>query len=247
MPFTRIKKMLRSAYEKHNSHRNYRKFVVLGHARTGSNYLLGGIKNSASVRMHHEEFAGHKREIGQGFDEILSRLFSPEVKQIKAVGFKLFYYHLTEDEWEKLMSDADIAFIHLTRRNYLRTIVSLDIAFKTKQWGLSADRRQEQKPKTITLDPATLVARIEEIKRYEEVARERLQGRQVLELVYEELVENPTQEFERIGGFLGIKGVSDRDISYVKQNPEPLENLIINYDEVYALLVETKFAAFLNE
>jgi len=92
--------------------------------------------------MNHELFVAHNREIGKNFDAIMSRAFRMESKSITTVGFKLFYYHLTDGEWTKFLSFKDILIIHLTRRNRLRTIVSLDIAFKTDQWS-SRDRRKK--------------------------------------------------------------------------------------------------------
>ena len=43
-------------------------------------------------------FASHYREIGKDFDKIFSKIYQNERRAIKAVGFKFFYYHFTEDE-----------------------------------------------------------------------------------------------------------------------------------------------------
>ncbi len=124
------KKKLHRAYLNIFGHCNYKRFAVIGHARTGSNYLFVGLNSSNCVRMYHEVFAKRNREIaGKEFDLIFPMLFRKESRNIKAVGFKLFYDHLTRDEWEKFLSHKYIRIIHLTRENRLRTIVSLDIAF----------------------------------------------------------------------------------------------------------------------
>src|SRR5512144_2789036 len=77
------------------------RFTSIGNARTGSNYLLDGLKSSPSIRMYHELFADHNREIGKDFDKVFSTLFRKEKKGTRMVGFKLFYNHLTEAEWDK--------------------------------------------------------------------------------------------------------------------------------------------------
>ncbi len=87
-------------------HWNYNRFAVIGNARTGSNYLFIGLslENSNCVRMYHEVFAIRNRKLaGKDFDQIFPMVFRNEDKIIKAVGFKLFYDHLTKDEWEKVL------------------------------------------------------------------------------------------------------------------------------------------------
>ncbi len=115
-------------------HRNYNRFAIIGNARTGSNYIFIGLENSNHIRMYHEVFAIRNRKLaGKDFNQIFPMMFRKEDKNIKAVGFKLFYDHLTKDEWEKFLLYKDLKIIHLTRENCLRTIVSLDIAFKLDQ------------------------------------------------------------------------------------------------------------------
>ncbi len=95
--------------------------------------------------MYHEDFAKRNREMaGKDYDQIFPMLFRKENKYIKAVGFKLFYDHLTKDEWGKFLLYKYLKIIHLTRENCLRTIVSLDIAFKLAQWSSSVEDKYIQ-------------------------------------------------------------------------------------------------------
>ena len=105
--------------------------LLLGMPVPDLNYLLDGLKSSPSIRMYHEIFADHNRPVGQDFDRVFSTVFQPESKTTKMVGFKVFYNHLTEDEWQKFLTCKDLKIIHLIRRNRLRTVISLEIAFKT--------------------------------------------------------------------------------------------------------------------
>ena len=230
-------------------HRNYKRFAVIGHARTGSNYLFVGLSTSNCVKMYHEVFAKRNRDIfGREFDLIFPMIFREESRNIKAVGFKLFYEHLTRHEWEKFLSHKYIRIIHLTRQNRLRTIVSLDIAFKTDQWSLSANDKDRQfMEKRILLDTSKLIDRLEEIQEYETFIRDRFKDRYILEVVYEKLTTKPEETFQYIGAYLGVDDIDLGKITLKKQNPESLDQLIVNYDEVYELLKNTKYDVYLND
>jgi LPS sulfotransferase NodH len=198
--------------------------------------------------MYHEVFAKRNREIaGKEFDQIFPMVFQKESRNIKAVGFKLFYEHLTRDEWEKLLSHKYIRIIHLTRENRLRTIVSLDIAFKTDQWGVSDNDKDKQLvEKRIILDTSKLIDRLDQIQYYERFTRDRFKDKHILEVVYEKLTTKPREIFQHIGGYLGVDDIDPSKITLTKQNPESLEQLIVNYDEVYELLKNTKYAPHLK-
>jgi LPS sulfotransferase NodH len=224
------------------------RFVVLGNARTGSNYLLDGLASSSSIQTYHEIFASHNREIGQDFDKIFSMLFRKERRGVRLVGFKLFYNHLTPEEWQRFLEHREFKVIHLLRRNRLRTIISLDIAFKTRQWTRSANARpMRPEDRMVSLDPAKLIERIETIRDNESLARQRLSGWPVLELVYEDMVAEPLATFERIGAFLGVDDIDPSKIRIRRQNPEKLDRLVTNYADVRDALAGTPYAEYLNE
>jgi LPS sulfotransferase NodH len=198
--------------------------------------------------MYHEIFAKRNRELlGRTFDRIFLMVFQKESRNIGAVGFKLFYEHLTKDEWEKFLTHKYLKVIHLTRENRLRTIVSLDIAFKTDQWGISANNKDKEfVEKRIILDTSTLFDRLDQIHDCEKFIRHRFKDNDILEVVYEKLTTKPRESFQDIGEYLGVDDIDISKITLTKQNPENLEQLIVNYDEVYELLKNTKYAAHLN-
>ena len=226
-------------------HQNYDRFAIIGYARTGSNYVAGGINSSRSVHMFHEIFAAHNRELGKNFDKIMSKLYRKQEKRIRNVGFKLFYYHLTENEWKKFLSYKDISIIHLTRRNHLRTLVSLEIAFKTNRWT-SGNSKLSLESRIVYLDPDKLLKDIEKIIKYENITRDRFRDRKMMEVVYEDVVKDPINQFTQIGNFLGITDIDHQKIHIRKQNPEVLKNLIGNFDEVSYSLKNTRFAEYLT-
>ncbi|MBI5842261.1 MAG: hypothetical protein HZB19_19415 [Chloroflexi bacterium] len=241
-------KTLLRAYFEIFGHAVHQRFAILGNARTGSNYLLDGLKSSKSIKMYHEIFADHNRRKGRDFEKILSSLYQKQDKSICIIGFKVFYNHLTEDEWQKFQSHTDYRIIHLTRRNRLRTIVSLDVAFKTGQWTKSSKAIDKHDlDKRIVLDSSSLLERLEKIENDEHLARERFKDRPVLEVVYEEMVREPMQIFQAVGEYLGVTDIDPSHIKIKKQNPEHLGKIIVNYDEVQRVLRDTRFAVYLSE
>ena len=236
---------LQRTYFKMFGHLIDQRFAIVGHARTGSNYLLDGLKTSPSVRTYQEIFADHNRRVGRDFDKVFSTVFQPESKSTQIVGFKVFYNHLTEEEWKKLLACHGLKIIHLTRRNRLRTVISLEIAFKTGQWTKSGNSGS-LKERRILLDPLKLVRRLEQIEAGEAAAQARFRDRQIIEVVYEELVRSPQAVFAAVSQYLGIDGIDYSKIKLKRQNPETLQQLIINYAEIEAVLNDTRFAEYLD-
>lgn len=226
-------------------HQNYRKFAVVGHARTGSNFLLAGIQQLPGVQLHHEVFASHERPENEAFGTTLNRIYSPQPRSVRAVGFKVFYYHLNDSEWAQL-AEAGLSIIHLIRRNRVRTMLSLEIAEQTDEWAKASDT--PRRPATIRMDVARLLRRIPAIGELEEDARQRFQHVPFLECAYEDLVREPNEKFRAIAQFLGLPGKVDVEgIVFKRQNPQPLPSLISNYAEVATALEKAGYGDYLTE
>lgn len=224
------------------------RFAIVGNARTGSNYLLDGLASSRAIRTYHEIFAAHNREIGQDFDKIFRTVFQKERPGVRIVGFKVFYNHLTPEEWDRFVAHREFKILHLIRRNRLRTVISLAIAYKTGQWTSSSHRRaMRPEDRMVALEPARLLDQIEKIREGEQLARERFSDRPVLEAVYEDMVAAPLQTFERIGAYLGVDDVDPTRIHIRRQNPERLDHLVTNFPEVRDTLQGTPYATYLDE
>lgn len=237
---------LERPYFRLSGHQINQRFAIVGNARTGSNYLLDGLKTLPFIYMYHEIFADHNRQMGKDFDKILSTVFQYESKSTEIVGFKVFYDHLTEEEWSKFRARKNLRIIHLTRKNRLRTVVCLEIAFKTGQWTQSGNSGGT-KAKSVILNPAKLLKRLEQIEEGEAAMRARFCDRQILEVVYEELVQSPKEVFESIGAYLGVNSIDPGKIRLRRQNPETLRELIVNYGEIESALKNTKYSEYLND
>jgi LPS sulfotransferase NodH len=242
---TMYTRTVEKAYFRVVGHRVDQRFVIVGNARTGSNYLLAGLQSSPHIRMYHEIFASHNRQVGKDCEKILSTVFQHESKSTRLVGFKVFYNHLTDEEWGKLVGYRDLKVIHLTRRNRLRTVISLEVAFKTGEWTKSG-HSGAPKDKRVHLDSLKLLQRLEQIEQGEAAARERFCDRPILEIVYEDMVRSPREVFASVSDYLGVDGIDPGKIHLRRQNPESMADLILNFDEVEAVLKNTRFAEYLQ-
>ncbi|MBN1824918.1 MAG: hypothetical protein JW958_01545 [Candidatus Eisenbacteria bacterium] len=221
--------------------REYARLVVVGHARTGTNYLIDGLTTSKHVRMYNEIFSNEYREVGRDFERRLRRLYRKRSPSVRCVGFKLFDYHLTDSEWREFLEHKEFKVIHQTRKNRLRMIVSLDIAFATNQW-VDFDAKATLSQRRIRVETKDLLERIGNIEKVERKIEERFADRDTITVTYERLAADPFTEFRRIGVYLGVSDIDPGKIRMKRQNPEPLRDLILNYGEVEETLRDTPYA-----
>ena len=221
---------------------DYTKFVILAHARTGSNYLRNGLLQLDCVRLEEEIFASHNRKIGENYEKIIGDIFRPVEKGISHVGFKLFYYHLTPEELKKLLSISELKVIHLIRRNKLRTIISLDKARQSDQWV--ATKKGGSEPVTIACHD--LVDRINKIEAYEKNFSAHFVSHDLLELSYEQLTEQPETAFKNVSDFLHLPSIDFQKITLKKQGNRSIKQDVTNADEVERALRGTPYGVYLS-
>ena len=226
----------------------YRKFFVITHARSGSNLLNACLRTNPHIFAAGELFAQHNRKNGENFDTILSELFSERDKKIELVGCKLFYYHLTDTEWQKLIDMPDLKIIHLIRKNTLRTLTSLKIAANTGKWRISEKTKSiPLTKKKVTFNCENLRKRMEKIELWQLTTIEKFENHSLCNVYYEDIVSNTDTVMKSISNFLGLETKLNFSLSLKKQNPEPLSNLIENYQELSNYFKNTKWEHFLDE
>lgn len=215
-------------------HTKYTRFIVLSHARSGSNFLISLLNSNLTIEAEGEIMVN----VGdQDPEESLNRFFTKKrPTYIRARGFKVFYYHpLDFDEdtfWSLLKSIDDLYVIHLKRRNHLRMLTSTKLAKKTGKWA-SSDSVQNVDPseKKITFTMEELIQKFEKVEYWEEKGKTYFSDQKYIAITYEDLVENRNATIEEISAFLGTNFVKS-STTLQKQNPEPLEDLITNYDDL---------------
>lgn len=161
-------------------------------------------------------------------------LLTPAYKLMKAESFIVDYMHTTK-----------APVIHIERKNKLRIYISQLIAQKTGIWGIGKKENIPAGRLGITVDLKHLNQELRKITNTTETAKNKLKK---LEHVYEITYENM---FDSEGNFsngviqivrdvLGIQQVNPKP-AHVQINPEPLTEIITNYDEVVQRLKGTPY------
>ncbi|MCA9968635.1 MAG: sulfotransferase [Anaerolineales bacterium] len=247
--------------------RRYTRFIVLGTARTGSNYLRGLLNAHDQVVAFGEVFR-HYEEIGWDFSLVpetgaMRRQFQSDpvafVEQriygnfpahIRAAGFKIFYYHAQQPAWAPLWphleAQTDIKVLHVKRRNYLKTLLSRKRAFLTDEWVRRAPG-SSQPVGPIAIPYEECLADFTKTRAYEAEFDGRFATHDRYDVMYEDLARNEAAEMRRILAFLGVpeKAVAP---STVKQSKSlPLSQAIANYAALKAQFAGTEWAAFFTD
>ena len=228
---------------------NYAKFAIVSHARSGSNLLLNSLNSHPNLDLEHEIFAAHNRNIGENFQPTLDNLFRPRPENISAVGCKIFYYHLNEAEWQQLSEIPRLKVIHLKRQNRLSMLVSMKVAFKTDQWGITSEsERIAAAQKQVYLDYDYLRDSFIRIETWEERIEQLFGQSQIADVSYENLSQHYEKTVGDLFDFLDVPQIPIEQIKtkQKKQNPEPLNQLIENYAELKARFADTRWKHYFD-
>jgi len=244
---------------------NYSKFIILSRSRTGSTLLRYFMLSHPKIRSYGEVFREtqltRKAAIQKDPIHYLDKtIFKPYPKYISAVGFKLFYYHLRrvpdysplirvphevdvqlEKFWEHLKAMTDLKVIHLKRKNILKTHLSRELAFQTKQWA--ATSKKDQKPVNITLDYEGCLKAFEMTRQWEEMGDAFFSSHQKINIAYEDLASDPSGTMRTIQDFLGLP-YKELTAGLKKQNSRPISETITNYAELKEKFESTPWSVF---
>jgi hypothetical protein len=159
------------------------------------------------------------------------------------VGFKASYNHLQRypaiTAWIK---ENDVRVIHFIRRNLLKRFLSEQ---SRRARGL-AHSSQAVKPVKVHVDIGRLQKDLTKKAQLVERYRKIFADKPYLEVVYESFTANREVETQRILQFLGVNELMPLESKLVKLNPDSLEDIIENYDQVTQALQNTPFAGCLE-
>jgi LPS sulfotransferase NodH len=244
--------------------RNYRRFVVVSVARTGSTLLNNLLTAQGHVLAFGELFRG---DGAIGWDlrpfnslqnprllqlqetrplEFLEKaVFRNWPRSIAAVGFKLFYYHARTGAqaqvWDYLKADPSIAVIHLKRRNILEQYASLRVAHETNVWSTTTAGAP---PDPIHLAPEACRRHFEDIRAQEADCDAFFAGR-IHSVAYEDLVADRAATMAGIATHLGVE-LRALKATIVRQRTEPLSTAIANYDELREYFAGSAWEGFFH-
>jgi len=223
---------------------NYQPFLVLTRSRTGSTLLTYSLDSHPAICCRGE-LLNHLR--GRQYKTVLQSAYGKHPGKTKAAGFKMFYYHPSDADgdpiWETIAAIKNLKIIHLRRENILRTLVSRKIAEADKNYQFQQEAQRSTEAKAVTFDPKELEKEFESTDAMEKEGIARFSNHEVLEITYEEMIDDRDGVFARVQRFLGV---NERNLStsLKKQNPELVSDLISNFSELQEHFKNTKWERF---
>ena len=245
---------------------DYTRFMILGRSRTGSTLLLRSLKTHPQVVCYGELFRNdtinwqaqlgrvthsqYQTYLANPVHFLQERVYRRQPVSIRAVGFKLFYYHAQVGSlrpvWEYVEQNKQIKILHIKRRNVLEAHLSRVVAGETDQWregGHKAKLSTKAAAGPVTLAYAECLHVFQQTRLWEEEFDARLGDHAVLTVTYEDLARNFTHEIERVQSYLGVDQQSLQPAT-VKQAKKPLAERIVNYVELKQQFANTCWAEF---
>ena len=178
---------------------------------------------------------------------------------------------------EGLIGERSLYIIHLQRRNALRSLVSRRLAESSGWWldeggeakplaapaiETSAKRRTLRSalgafsrsrprddipppPRTIRLTREECLVTFKVLRSNIDLFSSLFEDHRMISVWYEDLVSDAGEQI-RIQQFLGVPP-APLQVTMRRQNPQPLSQLIENYDELKRAFMSTAFAEFFNE
>ena len=220
-------------------------FIVLAEMRTGSNFLEANLNMLEGVSCHGEafnpSFIGHpKAEDLLGIDQATrekdpQRLLEKIKESDVLAGFRFFHNH-DPRVLQTCLDDPRCAKIILTR-NPVDSFVSWKIAQATGQWKLT--NATHAKALAIDFDRAEFAVHLEALLAFQAQVQHALQttGQTAFYIGYDDL--RDVDVVNGLAAFLGTDArLSNINKKLKKQNPEPLESKVRNFDEMQRALRE---------
>lgn len=255
------------------AHLAYTRFVILGRPRTGSNFLQWNLNAHPAVVAYGELFGGQDEVVCRELEWNRWRWLPPRRSRsvtsllrndpvaflereayvpvpvfVLAVGFKLMYHHAREGAlrrvWPWLKECEGLKIIHLRRANVLRAHLSLCRAQVTGRWIDFDGSGVDEGP--LHLDPQECREAFEMTRAWETEAEDHLQGCDLLDVLYEDLVNDFDSEMRRIQSFLGVEARKLKPRTH-KQATASLREAIANYDELSQEFANTQWQQFFED
>jgi LPS sulfotransferase NodH len=229
------------------------RFVILNSPRVGSNMLCTLLDAHPEILCHHELFNPHLIGYARSLNDtdftlgtLEERVINPHAILERAwqqnlnfscVGFKMCWKQ-HQEMLTTVLEDTSVKKVILKRRNQLKSFVSLLLARKTTNWVVYNDEKTKLNPEKVHVDLQEFREFLDLNRAfYGDIDQALLQSGQVgLELYFEDLFD--TDERARMLRFLDVSalGADKLQENTTRINPQQLEDLVVNYDEVQQML-----------
>ncbi|WP_206534491.1 sulfotransferase domain-containing protein, partial [Mesorhizobium sp. M7D.F.Ca.US.004.03.1.1] len=244
-------------YKPERSDLTKQRFVVIAGERTGTNLLIGLLKDYEDCQCGFELFnpVNINKDVipwdNISVEEVPAllelRRTDPvsfwnalcersEAEGYSATGFKLLYGHgLSQDRvLQALMSDENVMIIHLLRRNLLKRLVSEQQAQSSGKWaeGWSSPITKRE---PVALTEGEIINSIQQIEEHQAFFEKAFAHHRVLKIFYEDLANRPVRIAERTAHFLGLRARnSPARVKFRKTGAEKLKDALVDADALRA-------------
>ncbi|MFM8857193.1 MAG: hypothetical protein ACKOI2_08335 [Actinomycetota bacterium] len=222
-------------------------FCILTTERSGSSLLDERLSACwTDIRSDGEIFNPRHRD-DRSFEETLARTYYVDTGH-RIVGSKVIRNQVTRSELTSLLDMPGLRVVVLRRGNVLRQFVSLKIAEKDEVWKQPAHTsRSDVRSRAVEIGVEELLAYEEHQNRTYREFEELIVGMPVHRVGYEDLTADLDIELAKVGEFLGTGSPNKSlPLKFLHQNPEPLRELISNYEKLTSNLVSTGHERFLS-
>jgi len=207
--------------------------------RSFLNRLMGTFWKNRSIKIFLDELGTKPKN-----------LFKTETqrRQCTHIGFKLMLNHARN--YPAILRYArshDMAFIHLVRKNLLKTEISRvrNQVSKIPHLFVKDKNAKRYRLPRVFLDPGSLIARLDRIDGQNKAWQQELAKSRSMTVYYEDLAKDPLAEINRIHIFFDLDKIEQLIIPTRKMSPASLAQAVENYDEVVATLRGTPYEPFL--
>ena len=243
----------------------YTRFIILGRSRTGSNFLRGLLNDHSNI-ITLGEILRNNNEIDWdspyyrtgaailnlyqtdpvGFMErVVFRNFR---NNIKAVGFKLFYYHAQNPPfnniWNALIADTKIHILHIKRENILRTHLSRIQAALSGSWVNTSGKSSAQQ--AVSINAEECLKDFEQTRKWEIEYDHLFNNHPIMQITYEQLSDNYIPVIQAAQKFLNLPVQAVKPQTH-KQSVLSLDQAIVNYWSLKEKFQNTPWAGFFEE
>ena len=222
------------------------RFVIFAQGRTGSTLLNQLLDSHPRVRCDGEILNIGKTRVPL-LDPYRYTLGAASYSGAKLYGYKVKVYQLTRHQrvdpgqFLRRVQTEGWKIIYLRRNNLLKQALSNVMANRTGRGRYKKNERIDNAP--LRVDPDDLLQKISRREEYLEAEAEALDGLSYLEITYEQDLEADAAKqstCDRIFEFLGVESYPvATDLK--KINKDSLQDLIANYEEVKARVVEAGY------
>lgn len=224
-------------------HQDYTPFIILCHARTGSTLLHTYLNSHPAIVSLGEQAGKYIKNVEAQDLPFKGTIFNVQPRPVKALGIKFFYRYAEYPRgkiWlQELLEMRSLKVIVLKRENILRPIISSQIARKTGALSYWTSKHHlATEDKKISIDTGACITQLKRMEEEQQRFEELLRNHQRLYLSYEELLSDKNRALKMVQQFLEVRPVSLFSLLR-KQNPEPLSQLVVNFDELKDALKAT--------